>query len=62
MLRKVEHQLVLGGIRSLGELLLMAPQPGESGEGWEAAEGSRLGRLARRLWAPLQAREEARSR
>jgi exodeoxyribonuclease V gamma subunit len=60
--RELEHQLVLGGVRSLDELLAMAPRPDESGDAWESAENSRLGRLARRLWDPLLSREEARAR
>jgi exodeoxyribonuclease V gamma subunit len=56
--RELEHQLVLGGVRTLGELLAIAPRDDESGDGWEPAETSRLGRLARRLWNPLLDREE----
>jgi exodeoxyribonuclease V gamma subunit len=56
--RELEHQLVLGGVRRLAELLAIVPRSDESGDGWEPAETSRLGRLARRLWNPLLAREE----
>jgi exodeoxyribonuclease V gamma subunit len=56
--RELEHQLVLGGVRRLAELLAIVPRSDESGDGWEPAETSRLGRLARRLWSPLLAREE----
>ena len=59
---ELEHQLVLGGVRTLAELLEIAPGPTESGEGWDASDPSRLGRLARRLWDPLLEREEARAR
>jgi exodeoxyribonuclease V gamma subunit len=56
--RDLEHQLVLGGVRTLGELLALGPHDDETGDGWEPAETSRLGRLARRLWNPLLSREE----
>jgi exodeoxyribonuclease V gamma subunit len=59
---ELEHQLVLGGVRTLQELLEIAPRPVESGDGWESAETTRLGRLARRLWDPLLDREQARAR
>jgi exodeoxyribonuclease V gamma subunit len=59
---ELEHQLVLGGVRTLGELLDVAPGPTESGEGWDTGDRTRLGRLARRLWEPLLEREEARAR
>ena len=45
-----EHRLVLGGLRTLGELLADAPRPDETGDGWVAGETTRLGRYARRLW------------
>ncbi|HEY2258536.1 MAG TPA: exodeoxyribonuclease V subunit gamma [Solirubrobacteraceae bacterium] len=56
--RDLEHQLVLGGVRTLGELLAIAPGPDEAGPGWDVADTSRLGRLARRLWNPLLERED----
>ena len=57
--RELEHQLVLGGVRTFAELLAIAPAAGEAGDGWDDdTESSRLGRLARRLWDPLLAREE----
>jgi exodeoxyribonuclease V gamma subunit len=52
-----EHRLALGGVRTLGELLADAPRPDETGDGWVAAETTRLGRYARRLWdGPLAQR------
>jgi exodeoxyribonuclease V gamma subunit len=59
---ELEHQLVLGGVRTLEELLEIAPSPAEAGSGWSLAETTRVGRLARRLWDPLLEREEARAR
>jgi exodeoxyribonuclease V gamma subunit len=59
---ELEHQLVLGGVRTLDELLEIAPSPGESGDGWRTGDQTRLGRLARRLWDPLLEREEASAR
>jgi exodeoxyribonuclease V gamma subunit len=56
--REPEHQYVLGGVRTLSELLEIVPRPDEVGEGWAEEEPSRLGRLARRLWAGLLDREE----
>jgi exodeoxyribonuclease V gamma subunit len=56
--RELEHQLVLGGELAFGELLEQAPRADESGEGWEAAETTRLGRLARRMWDELLEREQ----
>jgi exodeoxyribonuclease V gamma subunit len=52
-----EHRLVLGGVRTLVELLADAPRADETGDGWVAAETTRLGRYARRLWdGPLAQR------
>lgn len=59
---ELEHLLVLGGRRSLTELLETAPRADEAGEGWAATEAGRVGRLARRLWDPLLAREEITAR
>jgi hypothetical protein len=55
--RDPEHQLVLGGTTSLDELLAAPPREDEHGPGWAAAESSRFGRYARRLWEPLLACE-----
>ena len=52
-----DHQRAFGGIRTLGDLLQGHPRAGEHGEGWEAAEPSRFGRYARRLWHELLAAE-----
>ncbi len=60
--RELEHQLVLGGVLPLDELLRIGPGPGESGPGWEPAQTSRLGRLACRLWSGLLTREELSAR
>ncbi|HEY7622574.1 MAG TPA: hypothetical protein VH834_22575, partial [Solirubrobacteraceae bacterium] len=56
---EAEHQLVLGGVRSLDDLLAEPPSPGED---WEITEPTRLGRLAVRLWSGLLAHEELVSR
>ncbi len=48
-----EHRAVLGGVLPFAQLLEEHPRPDESGEGWDAAEESRFGRYARRLWSGL---------
>jgi exodeoxyribonuclease V gamma subunit len=53
---ELEHQLVLGGIRTYSELLTEPARPDES---WFAAEVSRFGQLAYRMWGPLLALERA---
>jgi exodeoxyribonuclease V gamma subunit len=58
----LSHRLVLGGRRSLAELLERAPAADESGAGWAAEEPTRLGRLARRYWDGLERHEASRSR
>ncbi|HWB71633.1 MAG TPA: exodeoxyribonuclease V subunit gamma [Egibacteraceae bacterium] len=55
--REPEHQLVLGGVVSLDDLLAAPPRDDERGEGWEADEPTRFGRQARRLWTGLLACE-----
>ena len=60
--REPEHQMAFGGVLTLAEVLGIAPGDGEAGEGWLEAEDSRFGRLARRLWDGLLAREEVRAR
>lgn len=54
------HQFVLGGVRSLDDVLEPAPRPDESGDGWPADEQTRFGRYARRLWEPLLEHEQLR--
>ncbi len=58
---ELEHQLVLGGLRSLAEVLERPPEADEWGESWQESETSRFGRLARRLWDGLLACEERRT-
>jgi exodeoxyribonuclease V gamma subunit len=60
--RELEHLLVLGGELTLDQLLAIAPAIDESGDGWEQAEESRLGRLARRLWDGLLTFEQVSAR
>ncbi|MGZ4306179.1 MAG: exodeoxyribonuclease V subunit gamma, partial [Solirubrobacteraceae bacterium] len=55
---ELEHQLVLGGVRSIEDLLTEAPHADERGPGWQLSETSRFGRFARRLWdGPLSCEE-----
>jgi exodeoxyribonuclease V gamma subunit len=56
--RHPEHVLVLGGVRSLDDLLAAKPAEDETGPGWDETETTRFGRCARRLWDPLLALEE----
>jgi len=60
--REPEHQLVLGGISALADLLVPPPEPGESGDGWAGGEPTRFGRYALRLWSGLLDAEEMRDR
>ncbi|HEX6380072.1 MAG TPA: exodeoxyribonuclease V subunit gamma, partial [Acidimicrobiia bacterium] len=60
--REPEHQLVLGGVASLNDLLAAPPAPGESGDGWAGGEQTRFGRYALRLWTGLRDAEEVRDR
>jgi exodeoxyribonuclease V gamma subunit len=60
--REPEHQLVLGGVVPLGDLLAAPPGPGESGDGWAGGEPTRFGRFALRLWSGLLDAEEVRDR
>jgi exodeoxyribonuclease V gamma subunit len=53
-----EHQLAFGSRLALDELTAQPPASDEEGDGWDAAESSRFGRYAMRLWSPLLAREE----
>ncbi len=49
---------MFGGVLSLDELMAAPPAAGEAGVGWDDAETTRFGRLARRLWAGLLVGEE----
>ena len=60
--REPEHQLVLGGVVPLGELLAAFPGPGETGDGWAGGEPTRFGRYALRLWSGLLDAEDVRDR
>jgi exodeoxyribonuclease V gamma subunit len=53
-----EHQLVLGGVLTIDDVLRERPRPDEQGDGWDPAETTRLGRLARRMWDGPLASEE----
>jgi exodeoxyribonuclease V gamma subunit len=55
---ELEHQLVLGGIRTFDERTKEPPPPDETGDGWDETETTRFGRYARRLWHGLLAHEE----
>jgi exodeoxyribonuclease V gamma subunit len=46
----LEHRLVFGGVLAFADLLAAAPRADEAGEGWDADETTRFGRLARRIW------------
>jgi exodeoxyribonuclease V gamma subunit len=56
--KDLEHQLVHGRVLSFDDLLGPEPREDECGPGWDDAETSRFGRLARRLWSGLLAVEE----
>ena len=60
--REAEHQMAFGAVLTLTEVLDIAPGGDEEGEGWMESEESRFGRLARRLWDELLAREEVDAR
>jgi exodeoxyribonuclease V gamma subunit len=53
-----EHQLVFGGVLEFDALLQSVPAAGEAGPGWDDAEPTRFGRLARRLWDGVLRDEE----
>jgi exodeoxyribonuclease V gamma subunit len=55
---EAEHRAVLGGVVPFAKLLEGPPLADESGEGWDAAEESRFGRYARRLWSGLLEHEK----
>jgi exodeoxyribonuclease V gamma subunit len=52
--KELEHQLVLGGVLTIEDLLGEPPCPGED----DPADATRLGHYARRMWAGLLAHEE----
>jgi exodeoxyribonuclease V gamma subunit len=54
---ELEHQLVLGGIRTFDERSQEPPRADEAGDGWDETETTRFGRYARRLWHGLLGRE-----
>jgi exodeoxyribonuclease V gamma subunit len=56
--KELDHQLVLGGVRTFAELLEQPPRPDEQGDGWDPAERTRFGRYARRMWDGLLSSEE----
>jgi exodeoxyribonuclease V gamma subunit len=51
--KDLEHQLVLGGVRTFAELLEERPHDDEAGDGWDETDPTRFGRYARRLWDGL---------
>jgi exodeoxyribonuclease V gamma subunit len=53
-----DHVLVFGGVLTLEQLMASPPTTGEAGVGWDDAEPTRFGRLARRLWDGLLLAEE----
>jgi exodeoxyribonuclease V gamma subunit len=59
--RDPEHELVLGGVRTFGEVAAELPRPDEEGGDWPGEEPGRFGRYARRVWDPLLALEEVTS-
>jgi len=60
--REPEHELVLGGVRPLAAVLAEPARADEAGAGWEAAESTRFGRYACRMWAGLLAAEQVTER
>jgi exodeoxyribonuclease V gamma subunit len=52
-----DHVRAFGGVLTLAELFDRRPLADERGEGWDEAEPTRFGRLARRLWEDLLAAE-----
>ncbi len=51
--KELEHQLVLGGVLTMDDLMQAAPRADEQGDGWDVSETTRLGRYARRMWDDL---------
>jgi exodeoxyribonuclease V gamma subunit len=56
--REPDHLLVLGGERTIEEVLFERPRADEQGDGWHAADETRFGRYARRVWDDLLAVEK----
>jgi exodeoxyribonuclease V gamma subunit len=58
--RELEHQLVLGGVRTFDELLAEPLRPDEEDPRLvlDSSRSTRFGRYARRLWDGLLAHEE----
>ena len=50
---ELEHQLVLGGVRSVDDLLSEPPQPTSAGRAGSCRRRSRFGRYALRMWDGL---------
>jgi exodeoxyribonuclease V gamma subunit len=57
-----EHQLVLGGVVSLEDLLADQARDDETGVGWDTDQATRFGRYACRLWAGLLEAEKVEHR
>lgn len=57
-----EHELVYGGRLAFDDLLAQRPHDDEQGDGWDAAETTRFGRYARRLWDGLSEHERVTDR
>ncbi len=60
--REPDHLLVLGGERTIEEVLSEPARADEQGDGWHAADDSRFGRYARRMWDDLLAVEQVADR
>ena len=55
--KDLEHELVLGSVVDFDHLLVEPPRSDEAGPGWDAAESTRLGAYARRVFGELLSRE-----
>ncbi|MEJ7894503.1 MAG: exodeoxyribonuclease V subunit gamma [Solirubrobacteraceae bacterium] len=60
--QELEHQQLLGGVVAFDRLLEEAARSDELGDGWDAAQPSRFGRWALRLWSGLCAVEQVSDR
>jgi len=60
--REAEHRMAFGGALTFADVLDIAPETGEDGDGWAQSEHSRFARLARRLWDGLLAAEQVSAR